>query len=112
MAEKQIRCQIYRITLTPWRILQMKSAPKTVLSLFVLFVMLCSLLALNAQDAKQNPAKSGAPKSESKGSKWGDAPSAEFAPQRVILGWTGDPAHTQAVTWRTAKLAERSEERR
>ena len=84
----------------------MKSALKTVLSLFVLFVMLCSLLALNAQDAKQNPAKSGAPKSESKGSKWGDAPSAEFAPQRVILGWTGDPAHTQAVTWRTAKLAE------
>lgn len=84
----------------------MKSALKTVLSLFVLFVMLCSLLALNAQDAKQSPAKSGAPKSESKGSKWGGAPSAEFAPQRVILGWTGDPAHTQAVTWRTAKLAE------
>lgn len=26
------------------------------------------------------------------------------APERIILAWTGDPARTQAVTWRTALL--------
>ncbi len=72
----------------------MKAGYKTILSLSVL---LCSSLALSAQDAK--PTKENTPR------KWGSAPSAEFTPQRVILGWTGDPAHTQAVTWRTAKPA-------
>ena len=30
-------------------------------------------------------------------------PNPEHVPTRIILGWTGDPAHTQAVTWRTLK---------
>jgi 3',5'-cyclic AMP phosphodiesterase CpdA len=29
------------------------------------------------------------------------APAPGTIPSRIILGWTGDPAHTQAVTWRT-----------
>src|SRR5208283_4483949 len=33
------------------------------------------------------------------------APVPEFAPQRVILGWIGDPSRSQAVTWRTEKAA-------
>jgi hypothetical protein len=83
----------------------MKFTHKKILGLFVPLA-LGSLLALGAQEAKQDAAKSGAPKAEKKGSKWGGAPAPEFTPQRVLLGWTGDPAHTQAVTWRTAKLAE------
>jgi hypothetical protein len=67
-------------------------------SLLSLSVPLYSSLALKAQEAKSN--------SESTPRKWGTAPAAEFTPQRVILGWTGDPAHTQAVTWRTDKRAE------
>ena len=82
----------------------MKPVYKKTLSLLVPLVV-GSLLVLSAQEAKQDPALTGASKSEKKGSKWGVAPSAEFAPQRVMLGWTGDPAHTQAVTWRTAKPA-------
>ncbi|MDR3701453.1 MAG: metallophosphoesterase family protein [Candidatus Sulfopaludibacter sp.] len=67
-------------------------------SILGLSVPLCSALALKAQEAKSNTEK--LPR------KWGAAPTAEFAPQRVILGWTGDPAHTQAITWRTDKRAE------
>jgi hypothetical protein len=63
-----------------------------------LLVLLCSLLALKGQEAKSN--KGGAPK------KWGAAPAVEFTPQRVMLGWIGDPAHTQAITWRTQKKAD------
>ncbi len=59
---------------------------------------LCSALALKGQEAQ--------PKAATTSRKWGTAPAAEFAPQRVLLGWTGDPAHTQAVTWRTEKPAE------
>ena len=29
------------------------------------------------------------------------APAPEAVPSRIILAWRGDPAHTQAVTWRT-----------
>ena len=61
-----------------------------------LAALLCPLLLLQGQEAQQN---------QKKASKWGVAPTAEFAPQRVMLGWTGDPAHTQAVTWRTDKAA-------
>jgi hypothetical protein len=32
-------------------------------------------------------------------------PAPEFTPQRVILGWTGDPARTRTITWRTEKAA-------
>jgi predicted phosphodiesterase len=64
----------------------------------VLLALLCPLLAWNAQEAKSGK--------ESTPRKWGAAPAAEFAPQRVILGWTGDPAHSQAVTWRTEKRAD------
>ncbi len=86
----------------------MKFSRKTTLTLFVL---LCSLFTLNAQEAKTNGAKSDAKKQEKsdapkKPAGWGAAPAAEFTPQRVILGWTGDPAHTQAITWRTEKPAE------
>jgi 3',5'-cyclic AMP phosphodiesterase CpdA len=63
-----------------------------------LCVPLYSSLALKAQEAKSNAGAT--PR------RWGTAPTAEFTPQRVILGWTGDPAHTQAVTWRTDKRAE------
>ena len=56
------------------------------------------ILALKAQEKKQT--------SEKTPREWGVAPTAEFTPQRVILGFTGDPAHTQAVTWRSDKLAE------
>jgi len=58
-----------------------------------LLALLCPLLALNGQEA--NP--------QTTGRKWGAAPAAEFTPQRVMLGWVGDPAHTQAITWRTEK---------
>lgn len=61
-----------------------------------------SLLALQTQEGKSSPGKQNAKAPR----KWGIAPETEFAPQRVMLGWTGDPAHTQAVTWRTAKAAE------
>jgi len=67
------------------------------------FVLACFWPALLAQDAKsvaKNSNTAAAPR------KWGVAPAAQFTPQRVILGWTGDPAHTQAVTWRTDKTAE------
>lgn len=59
---------------------------------------LCSALALKGQEAQ--------PKAATTPRKWGTAPAPEFSPQRVMLGWTGDPAHTQAVTWRTEKPAE------
>jgi len=36
----------------------------------------------------------------------GRRPTAELTPQRVILGLSGDPAHSQSVTWRTDKFAE------
>jgi 3',5'-cyclic AMP phosphodiesterase CpdA len=62
-----------------------------------LSLLLCSLLVSNAQEAK--------PKREDTPRKWGTAPSAGFTPQRVLLGWTGDPAHTQAITWRTEQRA-------
>ena len=73
----------------------MKLSRRSILSLSI---PLYTSLALKAQEAKSN--------SESTPRKWGTAPTAEFAPQRVILGWTGDPAHTQAVTWRTDGRAE------
>lgn len=63
-----------------------------------LLVLLCPLLALQGQDAKS--------KKESTPRKWGTAPTVEFTPLRVMLGWIGDPAHTQAITWRTQKKAE------
>ena len=72
-------------------------------SLLSLSLPLYSSLALRAQDAKPAGTKSTA---QSRGDHWGTAPAPEFAPDRVILGWTGDPAHTQTVTWRTAKTAE------
>ena len=77
-------------------------------TIVVLFVLLCSALAWNAQEANSGAAKSKAAKSNEKKSKkgWGAPPATEFAPQRVMLGWTGDPAHTQAVTWRTDKPAD------
>src|SRR3974390_935003 len=67
-------------------------------SLLSLSVPLSASLGLKAQEVKST--------SEKTPRKWGTGPTAEFAPQRVILGWTGDPAHTQAVTWRTDKRAE------
>ncbi len=73
-------------------------------SLLSLSVPLCTSLALRAQDAKPTGTRSTA---QSRGDHWGTAPAPEFAPDRVILGWTGDPARTQAVTWRTAKAAEK-----
>ena len=73
----------------------MKLTRRSILSLSL---PLAGSLALNAQDAK--------PTAEKASRKWGTGPSAEFAPQRVMLGWTGDPARTQAVTWRTEKPAE------
>ena len=73
----------------------MKLSRRSILSLSV---PLSASLALKAQDVKSTSEK--APR------KWGTGPTAEFAPQRVILGWTGDPAHSQAVTWRTDKRAE------
>jgi len=51
-------------------------------------------------------AAAGAKPAAEKRDEWGKPPAAEFAPQRVMLGWLGDPAHTQAITWRTEKLAE------
>jgi Purple acid Phosphatase, N-terminal domain/Calcineurin-like phosphoesterase len=63
-----------------------------------LLALLCPLLVLRSQDAKSN--NQGAPK------RWGSAPAVEFTPQRVMLGWIGDPAHTQAITWRTQKKAD------
>jgi len=62
-----------------------------------LVTLLCPLLVLNGQEAK--PDKKGTARA------WGTAPPAAYAPHRVILGWTGDPAHTQAVTWRTETAA-------
>jgi 3',5'-cyclic AMP phosphodiesterase CpdA len=76
----------------------MKFTRKIVIAL----VMLFPLLALNAQQAKTNPVSSGALKKDA----WGTAPVPEFTPQRVMLGWIGDPAHTQAITWRTEKSAQ------
>jgi hypothetical protein len=67
-------------------------------SVLSLSVPLYASLGLKAQEAKSTSKK--APR------KWGTGPTAEFAPQRVILGWTGDPAHSQAVTWRTDKRAQ------
>lgn len=72
---------------------------------------MCSLLTLNAQEAVSNILKQESPKTPDKsgarkGREWGTAPAPEFAPERVVLGWIGDPAHTQAITWRTEKLAE------
>src|ERR1039458_4436263 len=72
---------------------------------------MCSLLTLNAQDAVSNAVKPEAAKTPEKSGvrkdrEWGTAPAPEFAPERVMLGWVGDPAHTQAITWRTEKLAE------
>lgn len=70
-----------------------------------------SALTLNAQEASSNAAKPEAAKAPEKsgarkGREWGTAPAPEFAPERVMLGWIGDPAHTQAITWRTEKLAQ------
>ena len=73
-------------------------------SLLSLSLPLYSSLALKAQDAKPTGTRSTA---QSRGDHWGTAPASEFAPDRVILGWTGDPARTQAVTWRTAKAAQK-----
>lgn len=61
-------------------------------------VMLFPALSVMTQEAKQTSEK--APR------KWGPAPAADLTHQRVMLGLAGDPAHTQAVTWRTDKLAE------
>jgi 3',5'-cyclic AMP phosphodiesterase CpdA len=77
----------------------MKFSRNIIVALFVLF---CSLLAANAQEAAPNAGKT---KASEKRDRWGTAPVPEFAPQRVLLGWTGDPAHTQAITWRTDQLA-------
>ena len=60
-----------------------------------LLALLAPLLVLNGQQAKPKISR-----------EWGTAPTAEFTPQRVMLGWTGDPAHTQAITWRTDRSAE------
>lgn len=64
-----------------------------------LSVPLCSSLIMKGQEAQSNA-------SEKAPRRWGTGPVPELAPQRVILGWTGDPARTQAVTWRTEKRAE------
>src|ERR1035438_3126842 len=79
----------------------MKLSRRTLLSLSL---PLYSSLGLKAQDAKPTGTRSTA---QSRGDHWGTAPASEFAPDRVILGWTGDPARTQAVTWRTAKAAQK-----
>ena len=69
--------------------------------LFAQVAPLGSLVALHAQEAQSEKSKTGnAPR------RWGAAPTAEYTPQRVMLGWIGDPARSQAVTWRTAKAAE------
>ena len=86
----------------------MKFSHKPILAFLI---VLCSLLTLNAQEAKPNATKPEATKSPEKsgarkGREWGTAPAPEFVPERVMLGWVGDPAHTQAITWRTEKLAE------
>lgn len=67
-------------------------------SILNLSVPLCASLALRAQQARPDSGKAAR--------QWGAAPLPDFTPQRVILGWTGDPARTQAITWRTAKRAE------
>jgi predicted phosphodiesterase len=78
----------------------MKTSSKALLA-FLVFAG--SLLALTAQEAAPHAGKTAAAE---KRDRWGTAPAPEFAPQRILLGWTADPAHTQAITWRTAKLAE------
>ncbi len=80
-------------------------------SILALLIVLCSLPALSAQEAKPNATKPEATKTPDKsasrkGREWGAAPVPEFVPERVMLGWVGDPAHTQAITWRTEKLAD------
>lgn len=76
-----------------------------------LLLSFCSLLALHSQEAKTSLEQAKPPESASKKKsdaprKWGTAPAADFTPQRVILGWTGEPAHTQSVTWRTDQPAD------
>ena len=87
---------------------QMKTTLKSVLSFFVLFVMLCSLLALNAQDAKQNPGKSGTPKSGSKGSKWGGAPRSPAEPttcgHQTVSRFHGSRGPEDSGWWRSKYL--------
>lgn len=68
---------------------------------FALVLLGCHLL-VNAQDAAQKLPKTQASEKEDR---WGTAPAPELAPQRILLGWTGDPAHTQAITWRTEQPA-------
>ena len=67
-------------------------------SILGLCVPLYSSLTLKAQEAQ--------PTVEKTSRQWGTAPTAESTPQRVILGWTGDPARSQTVTWRTDKRVE------
>ena len=86
----------------------MKFSHKPILAFLI---VLCSLLTLNAQEAGPNATKPEATKTPEKsgarkGREWGTAPAPEFVPERVMLGWVGDPAHTQAITWRTEKRAE------
>jgi 3',5'-cyclic AMP phosphodiesterase CpdA len=86
----------------------MKFSRRTILAILI---GLCSLSALNAQEAKPDATKPEATKAPEKSGarkvrEWGTAPLPEFTPERVMLGWVGDPAHTQAITWRTEKLAE------
>ena len=81
----------------------MKSIHKTFPALFAL---VCCWFALNGQETTQGAAKSKKKDEAKTERRWGAAPAAEFAPQRVILGWTGDPAHSQAVSWRTEKRAD------
>lgn len=70
--------------------------------LVVLFASLAFCTTVRAQEPKPNAPSSKEPE---KRQRWGSAPALEFAPQRILRGWTGDPAHTQAITWRTERLA-------
>lgn len=55
--------------------------------------------AMRAQEGQPKPQQASAQR------RWEGGPQLEYSPTRVILGWTSDPAHSQAVSWRTEKLA-------
>ena len=74
-----------------------------------LSLMLAPALLLYAQEARQGETKKSDAKKVENFRRANTAPAPEFAPQRVILGWTGDPSRSMTVTWRTEKGAAKPE---
>jgi hypothetical protein len=64
-------------------------------TLTVPFVMALAVISASRAADESSPAK---PPKVSDKELWKPGP----LPDRIILTWTGDPAHSQAVTWRTA----------